>query len=310
MNRTDIKKKKIIIFLVIAFGLGWILQITSSVLANSGNPQAFGIINMIVMYMPFLGVLIAGIPLKGMGWIPHFKGKIRYLLIALWAPALLGVIGGALFFAICPNAFDSEFSVLRGAMEDAGMMEQLEAQGLTMQMYLIQSAIVAVTYGPLVNILVTLGEEVGWRGVMYPYLKEKLGATKGRILGGTIWGVWHWPLMILAGYEYGKEYLGAPVLGPVLFCITTIVLGILLDYVYEKTGNILIPALMHGAINAVNTTFVYLIKPEYTDINILGPASNGIISMIPLMIMAVIICVKQRKKSTKQTALEEQTVHG
>ena len=140
---------------------------------------------------------------------------------------------------------------------------------------------------------VALGEEVGWRGALYPYLKEKLGDTKGRIVGGAIWGAWHWPLMIFAGYEYGKEYIGAPVLGPIVFCISTVMMGILLDYVYEKTETIWLPSLMHGATNAF-TIFAYLVKPDYSNMAILGPAYIGIISMIPMIVMAVIICVKKR----------------
>ena len=68
--------------------------------------------------------------------------------------------------------------------------------------------------------------------------------------------------MILAGYEYGKKYIGAPVLGPIVFCICTVMMGILF---------------------------------EYADKAILGPAYIGIISMIPMIIMAVIICVKQKR---------------
>ena len=113
-------------------------------------------------------------------------------------------------------------------------------------------------------------------------------------MGGAIWGAWHWPMMIFAGYEYGKEYTGAPVLGPIVFCISTIMMGILLDYVYEKTETIWLPSLMHGAINAF-TIFAYLVKPEYSNMAILGPAYIGIISMIPMIIVAVIICVKTKR---------------
>lgn len=49
----------------------------------------------------------------------------------------------------------------------------------------------AITFAPFINMLVALGEEVGWRGVMFQYLKDKLGITKGRIVGGAIWGCWH-----------------------------------------------------------------------------------------------------------------------
>lgn len=287
--------KQFTIYMVVAFGLAWILEIVGSVFSNNGNTMVLGLFLAVAMYMPFLGVLIAEIPLRRMGWVPHLKGKIRYLFFALWMPVLLSIIGGVLFFAFFPDAYDSEFLTLHSLFEEAGALEQLEAQGLTIPMYLLITTIQAVTVAPFLNMFLALGEEVGWRGVLYPYLKEKLGVTKGRIIGGTIWGVWHWPAMILAGYEYGKEYLGAPVLGPIVFCVCTVMMGILYDYVYEKTQTIWLPSLMHGATNAF-TIFAYLSKPEYADKAILGPAHIGIIGMIPMTVMAGIICAKQKKQ--------------
>ena len=294
MKKTIMSKKQFVIYMVVAFGLAWFLEIVASIFSNNGNQLAFTVILMIAMFMPFMGVRVARIPLKGMGWIPHLKGKIRYVFFALWVPALLSIIGGALFFAFFPDAFDSEFLTMRSMLEEAGALKQLETQGLTIPMYIMITSIQAVTYGPCLNMFVALGEEVGWRGVLYPYLKEQFGVTKGRIVGGTIWGAWHWPVMIFAGYEYGKEYIGAPVLGPIVFCICAVMMGTLFDYVYEKTETIWLPSLMHGATNAF-TIFSYLVKPEYSNTAILGPAYIGIISMIPMIIVAVIICVREPK---------------
>ena len=279
--------------MIAAFGLAWILEIIAVIFSNNGNQMVFSIVMVITMFMPFMATLIARIPLKGMGWVPQLKGKIRYVFFALWMPALLSIIGGVLFFIIFPKAFDSEFLTLRGLIE-AGALEKLEAQGLTIPIYILISSIQAITFAPFFNMFAALGEEVGWRGVLYPYLKEKLGVTKGRIVGGVIWGAWHWPVMIFAGYEYGKEYIGAPVLGPIVFCLFTVMMGILCDYVYEKTETIWLPSLIHGATNAF-TIFAYLTKPEYADMAIFGPAYIGIISMSPMLIMAVIICVRQKR---------------
>jgi membrane protease YdiL (CAAX protease family) len=281
--------------MAVTFVPALILQVIASAFGNNGNQTMFTVIVVVAMFMPFLGVLVARIPLKGMGWVPHLKGKLRYVFFALWMPALLSILGGVLFFVIFPDTFDSEFLTIRGILEAAGALEQFEAQGLTIPMYLLITTVQAVTIVPFINMFVALGEEVGWRGALYPYLKEKFGVTKGRVVGGTIWGAWHWPLMILAGYEYGKDYIGAPVLGPIVFCISTVMMGILLDYVYEKTETIWLPSLMHGAINAF-TIFAYLVKPEYSNMAILGPAYIGIISMIPMIIVAVIICVKKTRK--------------
>ena len=292
--RAQTSKKQFTMFVIGVFALGWLLQIIASIFANRGENTVFRVIMAVCMYMPLLSVLIAGIPLKGMGFIPHLKGKTRYIFFSLWMPAVLSIIGGVLFFVIFPNAYDGEFETMRSLMQEAGALEQLEAKGLTIESYLVISTIQAVTIAPFINMLFALGEEIGWRGAMYPYLKGKLGVTKGRIVGGVIWGCWHWPAMILAGYEYGKEYLGAPVLGPIIFCLSTTAMGILIDYVYEKTGTIWMPSLMHGAINAF-TIFAYMTKPEYADKAILGPAYIGIRSMIPISALAGIICIKKTR---------------
>lgn len=44
------------------------------------------------------------------------------------------------------------------------------------------------------------------------------------------------------------------------------------------------------------TIFAYLSKTEYADKAILGPAYIGIIGMIPMAVMAGIICAKQKKQ--------------
>ena len=286
--------KQLIIYLIVAFGLAWPIQVFASNLANQGNVGMFRYILTGSMYAPLLAALIARIPFKGMGWVPHLKGKIRFLFFALWMPAVIGVLSGLLYFLIFPDQFDSKFETMRLTLGEAGMA-QLEAQGMTLETYMIVSTISAVTMGAFFNMFFALGEEVGWRGALYPMLKERFGRTKGRILGGICWGVWHWPVILLAGYEYGKIYPGAPVLGPVVFCLSSVFCGILHDYVYEKTGTIWMPALFHGAINAF-TIFAYLLKPEYVDRMIFGPMYIGLIGMIPMAALAIILCVVDSKK--------------
>ena len=75
-----------------------------------------------------------------------------------------------MFFVIFPDTFDSEFMTLRGLLEEAGALEQFEAQGITIPMYLLITSVQAVTIAPFLNMFVALGEEVGWRGALYPYL--------------------------------------------------------------------------------------------------------------------------------------------
>ena len=295
-NVMKTTNKQLIIYLIAAFGLAWPIQVFASNLANQGNVGMFRYILTGSMYAPLLAALIARIPFKGMGWVPHLKGKIRFLFFALWMPAVIGVLSGLLYFLIFPDQFDSKFETMRLTLGEVGMA-QLEAQGMTVESYVIVSTISAVTMGAFFNMFFALGEEVGWRGALYPMLKERFGRTRGRILGGICWGAWHWPVMLLAGYEYGTDYIGAPILGLFVFCLSTIFLGILHDYVYEKTGTIWMPALLHGAVNAF-TIFAYLLKPEFMDRQIFGPTWIGLIGMIPMAALAIILCVVDSKKKT------------
>lgn len=296
----DITKKQFSSYMIAAFSIAWPLQIIASIFALRGNLTAFQLLLSVTMFAPFAATLVARIPLKCMGWKPRLKGKVRYIFVALWLNSVLMVLGAGLFFLIFPKSFDSEltfFTATLIARAGEQAVEQLAAQGFTVQMYLIISAAQAFTIAPFINMFFALGEEVGWRGGMTPYLKEKFGTAKGRLLSGLIWGIWHWPIIILAGYEYGMSYIGAPVLGPIVFCFFTTATGILIDWIYEKTHCIWFPALMHGAINAFGTVFPYLAKAEYSRYSIFGPAYIGLISMIPLLIVSGVIMAKAAKES-------------
>ncbi len=289
-----VSKKQFTIYMIAAFGIAWIIQIVASFFANAGNVLVFQGMVMLCMFVPFLSVLIARIPLKGMGWLPKFKGKWGWILITWFGPIVLTLLGAVLYFVIFPDRLDWSGSYM-ATQYGAEAMAEFEAAGLTIPLLLVISAVQCVLYLPLFNGLLGLGEEVGWRGVMYPVLKEKLGRAKGMILGGILWGAWHWPMMILAGYEYGKDYLGAPFLGMALFCLFATAAGIFLDVLYEKTECIWIPSIGHGAINGAGTLPLLLMRAEDADQMLLGPAPLGIIAMIPMIVVAVVMLIKTKK---------------
>ena len=254
--------------------------------------QMASIIIMAIMFMPLLGALLSGHTLKGMGWKPSFKGKGRYWLFAWLMPGIVSVLGGLLFFAVFPKAFDlSGAAMVAGAGEDA--LRQLEASGMTYKTYIFLGIVQSLTISPVINAIPAVGEEAGWRGVMTPYFKEKYGRRTGLIISGIIWGIWHWPLMILIGYEYGTVYYGAPFLGPPVFCLITVCLGILLDHVYDKGKSIWLPAVLHGSFNSWGTSPMALMSPAFGGLTILGPAPNGLLAGIPLLICALILLKKE-----------------
>ena len=291
--------KKLSKYLLWAFGVAWVFQIIAGILYRKGNSMSYSVLLAVSMFAPLFAAVLSGTEIRSIGWKPHIKGNLRWILVAWFAPVALGAAGAALYFLLVPNAFDTTFAYVCTLLGNEGL-SQLESNGLSIQTYAIISTVSAITYAPCVNMLFAVGEEAGWRGTMYPILKDRFGITRGRLLGGTIWGVWHWPIMLLAGYEYGTTYWGAPVMGPLLFCIITITMGILFDFLYGKTSCIWVPALCHGAINAFAGVPTLFLNPAYADKLLLGPLIIGGISGLPLMLTAFILSIREKNTIVKE----------
>ncbi|MFR9208507.1 MAG: type II CAAX prenyl endopeptidase Rce1 family protein [Lachnospiraceae bacterium] len=78
-------------------------------------------------------------------------------------------------------------------------------------------------------------------------------------------------------------------------CIFTTVVGIMLSFLYEKTKCIWVPAIAHGAINAVAAIGLYFTDGKMTGY-ILGPTLAGLISIVPLAIVSLIVLMRETKE--------------
>ena len=294
MNNVTFDKKGTIKYLVWTFLIAWIMQVIVGIVYRNELVIVGQLIMAAAMFAPLLGVLLSGNKLSGMGWKPHLKGKIKFLLAAWFLPAVLTAIGTALYFVVFPGHFDFSGGYL---VEAAGpeILEQLEAQGLTYPVYVLINVVGCITYIPLFNMFAAVGEEAGWRGFMYPQLKAAFGKRRGWLISGIIWGIWHWPVIWLIGYEYGTDYVGFPIVGMLAFCIITVALGILCDWLYEKTECIWIPSIFHGAVNAIGTVPMALCITNIGSMRLLGPAPVGLLGGLPMIIFAAILLFKYAK---------------
>ena len=183
-------------------------------------------------------------------------------------------------------------------MEVAGedILKQMEEKGLSYPMLVLISCVSCITYAPLMNMFFAIGEESGWRGFLYPQLKARFGKRLGWVIGGIIWGLWHAPLIWLIGYEYGTDYIGFPILGMFLFCVITVALGIMCDWLYERSQCIWLPSIFHGSFNAAATIPLCITIANTGSMRLLGSAPNGLLASLPIIIFAVIIFIKSENK--------------
>ena len=87
------------------------------------------------------------------------------------------------------------------------------------------------------SVLAPISEELYYRGMIYPVFKSYLGTLGGAILAGLLFGAVHWDLWRAVPLAAG---------------------GIILCYIYEKSGSILVSALAHGVWNGIMALVVYL----------------------------------------------------
>ena len=90
----------------------------------------------------------------------------------------------------------------RFAPRPAGVTAQL-ASASPVAAFLVMLA-VAATIGTVVGILTAAGEEIGWRGYMLTRLIDA-EIPRPVLVSGLVWGLWHVPLVLGAGYAAGPS---------------------------------------------------------------------------------------------------------
>ena len=266
-------RKAITWFLLIAFGLAWILFILPLAFGTPGSAlrQTVTLISWsLAMWAPGLGAIVAtryaaGEPLSTLNL--RRLGEKRAYLWAWLLPPILAALAGLFTWLFGAGQLDLEFSLIRAAIpEQAGQI-------LPVGLFVAIQALAALTVGPLFNTIFALGEELGWRGFLLPKLLP-LGQWRAILLSGAIWGIWHAPAIL-----QGHNYPTMPVAGVFMMIVFTVLLGAIFSWLYLRTRSPWAPALAHGSINA--SAGLPLLFLTGVDISI-GGTIVSVIGWIPL----------------------------
>lgn len=229
---------------------------------------------------PMLG---AGRPVRVPGFRPRAAGNwpyVRRLLLGLVATLAVTLLI-ALVITIATPVWPANGHTLAH--------QSASALGMPLALFLImQFAMIPV--GAIFNALPSAGEELGWRGYLYPALTQRLGFAWAVVVGGAIWGLWHAPL-IMAGYNFGL--FGLP--GVALMTASCIGLGAWFAYLYGATGSIWVPALAHGLFNAAAGTTL-LFWPADTAFNGVTASVLGVWSLVVLVPLAAVLVWRVAKE--------------
>jgi uncharacterized protein len=302
-------RKKIILFLLIAFGISWT---SAGVLYAAGIEygQGASIVVVATFYMmaPALAAIIVqkGVykqPLtelgldfkrtkwKGLFWLP----LIQFLFCAFYVLVIF-VFGNIMrtegfgFYSFDQGLFDQRMHEI---MVASGT-ENLPQISIPPAALLAITIVSSILFGGIVNGIFTLGEELGWRGFLYNETK-RLGVWKSNLLIGTIWGLWHAPI-ILQGHNYPDH----PVYGVFMMVPLSVALGFIMSWLRLRTNSVLAPALFHGMVNASGSGLLMLCY-EYND---LTGSIAGLAGFIGCTLIVLLIWIFD-KKTIKNFSIEE-----
>ncbi|HDR03757.1 MAG TPA: CPBP family intramembrane metalloprotease [Candidatus Marinimicrobia bacterium] len=276
--------KKLSRFLILAYALSWII---AAILYLSGlytNKLAASLALGLYMLMPAVAVIILekkvyGKPLKD-------TMALRFSWNGWWWLAWLSPV----FFALAVLGVNLTFPNIHYSPDMAGIferfadmlspeqLEEMKNQELPLHPFwltLIQGLIAGIT----LNALMALGEEMGWRGFLYREFHQ-LSFGKAGIIMGTLWGLWHAPI-ILKGHNYPQHPV-AGVFIMILWCIFLTPAHLLLR---AKAKSVIAPAILHGTINGTAGLPLILIAGG----NDLTTGATGLPGFIVLLIINSII---------------------
>jgi len=293
---THLNTKRILIFVAIAFGISCTVTLVTYLSgAMKANPFLAGMLaNYIVITSPALAnVATRLITREGWGqlWLrPNFRHGWRFYLAAWLLPLLAVSVGGAIFYLLFPQSFDPNL----GEVRKLGASFPIAAAA-NPWMGLLSFTLYLLIVGLLINGVVSIVEEFGWRAYLLPKLMDCFAgaerasasaARKAALLVGIIWSVWHWPLFFLgasAGFPYPNL---------LAYLVTSCSLSVLLSWVTLRSGSVWPASIGHGAINATATLPTYLLKGPASPL--LGPGLTGLIGGMGYIILALVLLFNRR----------------
>ena len=128
----------------------------------------------------------------------------------------------------------------------------LVALSLTSPLFITDDKATVVLAG-LGAAVMTILEEIGWTGFAVPRLRRRHGVPMTGLIVGVLWGLWHFlqQVFISGTYAGGIPLLAVFVTLSILAAVASLTAyRVLMVWVYDRTGSLLVTTLMHGMLTA------------------------------------------------------------
>ncbi len=274
MNGVSKNRKSLIIFFTVVTILSAIAEL---LICRYQNMMAYPLL----MWMPAVSALAASIYLiRNSGKPFSIKELFRkmgfnfcnplYIIEGILLPLIYLIIPYIVYWRMYP--------------------ENYAYAGVPLKLVLSDCLPVAII-GIFMGLITATGEEIGWRGYLYPALKEEFGTEKALLMGGLYWCLWHFPLIIWGNYAEGVSLFYALI----AFVLCIFPIGVICGILRERSGSMWPCAFLHAAHNDFDQTIFGVVtrgelKPYYA-------GETGIITIICVWIIAALMYIGYRKRS-------------
>ncbi|WP_173385821.1 CPBP family intramembrane glutamic endopeptidase [Ruminococcus flavefaciens] len=275
------------LYLLIAFALSLLLIVFRKPMETSARVSF--IITQLFSFSPAIACLITrAVTKEGFGDMKlhfNFHGNFRWYLLAFALP--LVCFSASQLLPVIMSGYGSRLSAFT-------------ADNVLSVIFILMGQSAVVSAG-------LLGEELGWRGYMNRKLEPLVGTLGTCLIGGIIWGLWHFPIDIsnyLGGY--GSFSFSMKLAFGRLVLLTCF--GVFLMWLTKKTDSIFPAVVAHFMFNASQNAIMELFMqsdiPEDTDLGKLA----DVFQYVPMAVLAVIFMLLLFRAKTRGGKLSDPKV--
>ena len=235
-DKTLIKRYSLLLYFALAFVLSWggvLIVVGPSELGFPEQMNTMSVYMMMLIGPSVAGVLLTGVVSGRAGFrellsrLTKWRVGARWYAVALLTAPLLATV---ILFAL--SLFSSEFLPMIFATGDKGTI---------------------LVNGIVAGLMVGFFEELGWTGFAIPRLRQRYGILTSGIIVGFLWGLWHFILFWERGSFSG-------VLSLVLLLVQLFswlpAYRVLMVWIYDRTGSLLVVMFMHLSLVAIQSILI------------------------------------------------------
>lgn len=219
-------------YLAVAYGWTWSFWLGGLLVARVNEVQLNVGATLFDLFTMFTG---AGLMAQALFAVGVFGPALAYLFMRRYRPFFGRPVGWPLLVAIMVPVLSLAPALI------LSMVFVPPSSGLRAQTFLVTVFVYALS-----NLLTSGTEEFGWRGYLYPTLKQsERSFWSNAWKGGLFWAIWHLPLLAIIYWSLGFAML--PTLAG--FTASIIAMNYITNVVYERSDSIFLAMLLHSLNN-------------------------------------------------------------